>query len=295
MSSNWQDVGLCELARKLNQFDSDNLRGTNYYGSNPYEATQYLTIEKEIIMEKLRLNQVIAVEKNIKNRTQQNITVAYHKSQKPVLFNGFSKTYQPLKEENEKFPPENKLVEVKVTTLLKDVQNNLAELFDIEATKDYANCNAKADVTIDGVVLVSQAPATYLLFLEKQLTDLANSVKTLPVLDATEEWTFDTNSLTYKTIATQTIKTKKVQEALVLIPPTDKHPGQAVQVTNDINVGNWNNVKMSGAISEPDKQALTLRVESLIKAVKFARETANLTEAPEVNVSDKLLGWLFAK
>jgi hypothetical protein len=244
-------------------------------------------------MEKLRLNQIIAVEKNIKNRTQQNITVAYHKSQKPVLFNGFSKTYKTIKEGGELFPPENKLVEVKVTQLLDEVRNNMAELFDIEATKDYANCTAKSDVTIDGVVLVEQAPATYLLFLEKQLTDMATFVKSLPVLDATEEWTWDGKSLTYKTAATQTIKTKKVQEALMLVPPSEKFPGQAVQITNDVNVGNWDNIKMSGAISEPQKQKLVLRVEKLIKAVKFARETANLTEAPEVNVSDKLLGWLF--
>src|SRR5579863_8555557 len=124
-------------------------------------------------MEKQRLNQVIAVEKNIKTRTQQAITVAYHKSQKPVLFNGFTKKYEPLSADGEQFPPENKLVEVKVTNLLQEVRNNLAELFDVEATKDYANCTAHADVVVDSQVLVAKAPATYLLFLEKQLTDLA--------------------------------------------------------------------------------------------------------------------------
>lgn len=242
-----------------------------------------------------KLNQVISVEKNVKTRTQQAITVEYHKSKKPVLFAGFTKSYTALREDGEKFPSENKLVETKVTNVLSAIQKNLAELFDIEATKDYANCNAKADVVVEGQVLVSQAPATYLLFLEKQLTDLATEFRSLPVLDATEEWKWDGVAFLYKTDATQTIKTKKIQKALVLMPPTEKHPGQAVQITEDETVGNWNTIKMSGAMTETDKQALVLRVETLIKAVKFAREAANLTEAPDQNISDKLVSWLFAK
>ncbi len=246
-------------------------------------------------MEPTRLNQVVAVEKGVKTRTQLEITKAYHMAQKPVLFNGFTKSYQRLKEENENFPPENKLVEVKVTTLLNTVRKNMAELFDVTATKDWANCTAKADIVVDDVVLYPSVPATYLLFLEKQLVDMATFVKTLPVLDPTEEWNLDNVSNTYKTIATQTIKTKKVQKPLVLLEPTDKHPGNAIVITDDVNVGHWNNIKMSGAIKEEDREALVLRVEKLIKAVKFARETANYSVAPEINVSDRLLGWVFAK
>lgn len=246
-------------------------------------------------METQRLNQVIAVEKGVKTRTQQEITQAYHLAQKPVLFNGFTKTYEAIKDGGENFPPENKLVEVKVPALLTKIRKNMAELFDITATKDWANCSAKADIVVDGTVLVADVPATHLLFLEKQLVDMATCVKTLPVLDPTEAWNLDNVSNTYKTMAIQTIKTKKIQKPLVLLAPTDKHPGQAQLITEDETVGNWNNIKMSGAITEQDREALVLRVEKLIKAVKFARETANFTPAPEVNVSDKILGWVFAK
>jgi len=38
---------------------------------------------------------------------------------------------------------------------------------------------------------VGHVPATYLLFLEKQLTDLHTLVSKLPVLDASETWVFD--------------------------------------------------------------------------------------------------------
>lgn len=45
-------------------------------------------------------------------------------------------------------------------------------LFDVTATKDWANCEARADVTVDGWVLVSAVPVSCLLFLEKRLTDI---------------------------------------------------------------------------------------------------------------------------
>lgn len=241
----------------------------------------------------MKLNQVIAIEKGVKGRTQKEITDAYHKAQKPVLFNGFTKTYKANVDGDETFPAEKKLVEVKVPSLLRDIRRNMAELFDVTTAKDFANCNAVADITLDGTTIASTVPVTYLMFLEKQLIDMQTSFNTLPVLDATEEWTFDNNSELYKTEATKTVKTRKTQEALTLVAPTDKHPGQAQLITVDRNVGMWDTVKMSGAIAEPDKRALLTRVEALIKAVKLARESANLVDAPDKDISTNLLNFVF--
>lgn len=41
-------------------------------------------------------------------------------------------------------------------------------MFDVVATQDFANCQAKADVMVEGRVLIKDAPVTHLLFLEKQ-------------------------------------------------------------------------------------------------------------------------------
>lgn len=241
----------------------------------------------------MKLNQVIAIEKGVKTRTQKEITEAYHKAQKPVLFNGFVKTYKPNVDGDETFPQEKKLVEVKVNSLLRDVRRNMKELFNVTATKDYANCSAKSAIYLEGTIVAQDVPVTYLMFLEKQLIDLQTSIATLPVLEATEEWSWDSHTEQYKTESTKTVKTRKVQEALSLVAPTDKHPGQAVQITVDRNVGIWDNIKMSGAISESDKRDLLTRVETLIKAVKMARETANLTDAPEIDLSSSLLSYIF--
>src|SRR3954469_9349739 len=115
-----------------------------------------------------RLNQIIAVEKGVKSRSFQELTEAHHVLQKPALLAGISRTYRPKDEEGEQLPPESTRVQVKSEQVLEATAEILTKLFDVVATKDWANCAAKADVVVDGRTLVQDAPVTYLLFLEKQ-------------------------------------------------------------------------------------------------------------------------------
>lgn len=61
----------------------------------------------------------------------------------------------------------------------------------------------------------------------------------------------------------------------MLFPATEQHPAQTQLITEDVFVGTWSTIKISGAISHNDKQKLLDRVEELIIAVKSAREEAN--------------------
>src|SRR5947209_20224941 len=132
----------------------------------------------------MKLNQVIAIEKGTKSRSLQDLTEAHHNLQKTTLLAGISRTYRPKDEEGEQFPPESTRVQIRAEDVIRSTSETLTKLFDVVATKDWANCSAKADVIINGNVLLSQVPATYLLFLEKQLVDLHTFIKKLPVLDA---------------------------------------------------------------------------------------------------------------
>lgn len=138
-----------------------------------------------------KLNQIIAVEKGVKSKSHQDLTAAHHGLQKPALLAGISRTYQPKDEEGEQLPPESTRVQVKAEDVLRDTASTLSRLFDVTATKDWANCSARADVTVEGRTLLSQVPVSYLLFLEKQLTDINTFVRKLPVLDASESWVQD--------------------------------------------------------------------------------------------------------
>jgi hypothetical protein len=165
---------------------------------------------------------------------------------------------------------------------------------DITATKDYANCHASADVVLDGQVLIQNAPATYLLFLEKQLSDLHTFVDKMPTLDETDDWTRDENSTLFKTAAIPTQRTKKVQKPLVLYPATAEHPAQTQMITEDVVVGYWDTIKQSGALPVPRKQVLLERIEKLSQAVKFAREQANSVEAEPQKVGGTIFTYLLS-
>jgi len=225
-----------------------------------------------------KLNQIIAIEKGIKSRTYGELTEVNKAIQKPDLFNGFYKSYQSRDDEGDVLPAERKRVQYNTREVLQHVERLSTELIDVTARKDFTNCIAKADVVVDGVTIVTGAPVSFLLFLEKQLTDLHTLVGNLPVLDEAEAWALDPNSGLYKTEGTQTHRTKKVQKPIVLYPATPEHPAQTQMVTEDVIAGFWSQVKHSGALPKPNKLELLERVEELLRAVKQAREEANIQE-----------------
>lgn len=244
---------------------------------------------------KQKLNQVLAIERQTKGKTHSTITRIHQATQKKQLFNGLSKVYKPLDEDGEQFPPETVRVQMNVQDSLKQARRALSELFDVTATKDNANRSATANVVVDGKTVLNAVPATTLLFLEKQLTDLHTFVAKLPTLDPSEEWNFDSAAGLWKTPASQTTKTKKVMKPIVLYQATEHHPAQTQLVAEDVIVGNWTKVSQSGAIPGHEKISMLERIEKLQKAVKYAREEANQTEAPEQKISDNVFGYLFGK
>ena len=241
-----------------------------------------------------RLNQTIAVEKGIKTRSQKELTEAHHALQKPALLAGISRTYRPKDEEGEQLPPEATKVQIKSEEIIKRTVDILVELFDVTATKDYTNCKARADVVVDGKVLLAAVPVTYLLFLEKQLVDLHTFVKKLPVLDASETWAHDASADCWATEPVQTAKTKKIPRNHVKAEATEKHPAQVEVYHEDVVVGYWKTVKFSGALPQKRVNELLARVEKLQHAVKFAREEANDHAAEEQKIGRTVLDYLFA-
>ncbi|HEV2238916.1 MAG TPA: hypothetical protein VGR57_19815 [Ktedonobacterales bacterium] len=240
-----------------------------------------------------RLNQIIAVEKGIKSQSFQELTEAHQALQKPALLSGIARTYRPKDEEGEQLPPEATRVQLKAQDVIHTTVESLTKLFDVTATKDWTNCRAKADVVVDGQVLLRQVPATYLLFLEKQLVDLHTFVKKLPVLDASETWTYDSSTDAWATEPVQTLRTKKVPRNHVKAEATDKHPAQVEVYYEDITVGYWRTVKFSGALPAQRVNELLARVERLQEAVKFAREEANSLDVEEQKVGEPFFRYLF--
>ena len=241
-----------------------------------------------------KLNQILAIEKGIKTRVYAEFTELHQATQKAALMNGFHKAYQTRDEEGETYPAESQKVQHNAGEVLERVGKDLAELFDITAAKDWANCTARADVVVDGKTLLESVPATYLLFLEKQLSDLHTFITKMSELDAGSDWNVDPGTGQYKTEPSLTQRTKKVQRPITLYEATKEHPAQTQLITEDVVAGTWVTVKFSGAMPAPRKKQLLARIEKLSNAVKYAREQANTSEAPDKKLGKGVFDFLFS-
>ena len=174
------------------------------------------------------------------------------------------------------------------------MKTTVGDYLNVMATRDFGNCEvgARADVKIGDRTIVTQAPVSFLLSLEKELVSLHTLVSNLPILDAATPWSFDDQTGFYRSEPVQTTRTKKVPKAFVKAEATEKHPAQVEMFTEDIIVGTWTNVRLSGAIPETKRRELLARVVELQKAVKFAREQANGAEVERLTVGTAVMAYL---
>ena len=181
----------------------------------------------------------------------------------------------------------------KSADLIQRVTNSLVEMFDVVATQDWANCQARGDISVDGKPIVSQVPVTHLLFLEKQLVDVRTFVEAIPTLDPAEEWEYKSEQDAFVSKPSKTNRTKKVPKNHVKYEATKEHPAQVEMYMEDILVGTWTTTKFSGAIPAKDRNAMLERVNKLVDAVKSAREDANGLEVKPIKLGNSLLAYVF--
>jgi len=240
-----------------------------------------------------KLNQILAVEKGLKNTAYKALTELHRASEQAPLYEGRARSYKPLNEEGEPMPDEVQVVQQTARAVLGKVKDILSPIWDTTATKDYGNCTAKADIEVNGKTLLADVPVTYLLFLEKQLNDLETFIGKLPTLDPSQAWRVDnTNPGQFVTEKVQQNRTQKVRRNHVKAEATNHHPAQVEVFTEDVVVGQWESLRRSGALTATQKQTLQGRLRQLKDAVLFAREKANSTDVTRVQVSEQLIGFL---
>ncbi len=241
-----------------------------------------------------KLNQIIAIVSGQKSEAEKALTETYHALQKPELFSGLTRVYTAKNDsDGDTKPPERKNPQKSVKDLFASIEATLAKTYDNVATQDWGNCQAKADVVVDGVPILKDVPVTHLLFLEHKLQDFKTFVDKMPVRDGADEWVFNTTTNSFVAQATQKEVTRKDQVPIVLFPATDKHPAQTQLITKDVVVGHWEEKRFSTAISVTEKEAMLKKVVKLNEAVKQAREEANSIPVEKKEVAGKLLDYVF--
>lgn len=242
-----------------------------------------------------RLNQIVAVEKGVRSKSQAALTRVYHRAQQNVLFSGLDRTYRPRSEEGTQLPPERQNVQLTGQQALNEAKDAMVHLFDTLYTKDRANQETSADIMVEGETLVEAAPVPFILWMEKQLVDIRTFVSKIPVLDPAERWEYDGQAGAWRSEPTMTTRAQKVPRAHVLYEATDKHPAQVQSYTEDVIIGDWTLVKFSGAIPADRRKQLLERVDVLIDATRFARETANSAEVTNRECGEAVFNYLFAE
>jgi hypothetical protein len=223
----------------------------------------------------MKLNQIIAIIPSIKAEAKKAVT------------------YEPREEDGYVYPSETQPVQLKYTDLLSRFADDCKKLFNDAATQDWANSQAKADVIVEGNVLLKDVPVSYLLFLEKQLADIKTFIVAIPERDINEDWKLDEDRGFWVTEPRYTTKTKKITKPVVLYEATKEHPAQVAQVSEDVVEGKWKAVKFTGAISKTQKDELLKKVRIVLEAVIFAREEANSIEVEQKKVAQPLFNYLF--
>lgn len=245
----------------------------------------------------MRQCEVVAMVQDRKKRCESVLTEAYKTAQRSGVCAGLIKSYTPTREDEPPQAPEHKLPQATVVGLIEKVREAIPPAWDTVLTQDTGNTHASAAVSVDGRagsvgLSLPALPATYLIYLEKQVKDLLTFIESLPTLEPGHQWTPDQGG-TYRSTPQQQVRTRKIPRALVKYEATKEHPAQTEVYAEDLQVGVWDTTQISGAVPESDKRAMLKRTTSLLEAIRVAREQANGCQVEQQSVAGSVLDFIF--
>lgn len=246
---------------------------------------------------KLKLSAILGEEKKMVPTWDGQLTEIQLLVRKVSFFNGFVRTYHPFSVEGEteiKYPEERQKVEQRVDELVVRAANLWTDLFNITFTKDAANMEAKADVVVDGTVLVKDAPVSWLLWADKRIQEVRTFFDSLPTLNEAEYWEKDDVSGMWKSKSIHTIKTEKIPVAYVMYPHSDKHPAQVERVQKDVPIGEYAKQNFSSALQAERKRKVLEKIDRVLIALKVARANANSIEVEKLQIAKPMFEYILA-
>ncbi len=240
-----------------------------------------------------KLHELIAVEPDLKGTAEKIIEetkVTFNK--KSDHFLGYKKRYEKMSDTGIDLPDEDKQLVTTVDDKLKYTFGMVAKAMDAVTSKEVTNTSTKADVVIDGQIVIEKLPAVVLINLENQFKRLRDVLDGIPTLDPAENWRWDQDFGQYVADDKVTFKTQKVIRPIVLYEATKEHPAQVQPNSEDVPIGRWFTKKFSGMKTPAEKSAMLERIDNIVRALKEARERANDIVVQEMKVADKLFSYI---
>lgn len=244
-----------------------------------------------------KLHELLAVEgdlKGEKDKVRQEALIDFEK--KPNLFLGYSKKLSLFdanraNEETEEVGQINTNV---IERLKYNAQSHI-RYWDAKLQKEIANQEAKANIEIDGKILMENVPVSFLLTMEEELKQLRKVYDQIPTLRPGIDWQLDETlgKNIYKTVhPTEKIKTEKALEFTIMVPATKEHPAQVKEWTIDKPVGKYIETVWSGMISSADKSLFLSKLDKILRAIKKARQRANCQEVKKANIGKLIFDFI---
>lgn len=241
-----------------------------------------------------KLHELLAAERTVTNASTLLLKETESKFGKDHFFAGNDKTLRlindsPIKDAMEQAARETRPLTTTVPDTLEYFFKSWAKSEDLLFQKNRTNQKAIADIEFNGDVIAKDIPVDELMGLESRLEVLRGLIQKTPTLDASKKWVKDINQgdHVWKTeqpeVAT---KTEKEVSSVVLYAATDKHPAQIKEVSKDVVVGSFSNMRFSGAITSRAKADALKNIDILISEVKKARTRANNVDVEIVNIGD---------
>ena len=252
-----------------------------------------------------KLHEVLATEPDLEVVAKKMIAEGTKTFERSQMFIGFEKVWEMF-DENEQGqapPPEHQEMATTVEEKLQYVCERIGEYYDSVLTKEVANQTARADLVVEGGLLLADAPATFLLGLENKLKSLRGLYEKLPTLTLGMEWKPAPEigegvwRLAHDEVRFKSAKTFKHK---VLVPaqfPKEGEggtslPAQIERWEETVNVGQSVKKAWAGMISSAKKAAILKRLDEVIRATKKARQRANDIEIDKRKFADMLFKYI---
>ena len=243
-----------------------------------------------------KLHEILAVENDLEKVASNIVAEAKNTfNKKTNLFTGSIKTAEMFDDAAPVPAPEIIKLEETVPDKLSYVGKAVGRWLDVVFQKESTNQMANADLVVDGEVLASELPATFLLGLETKLKRLRDMYIDMPTLTPGMHWVpaSDEGMYIWKTEnPMERFITNKAVKSTVLYEATKEHPAQIDKWTEDTKVGRYQVEVTSGMITSAHKAEILGRLDSLIQAAKAARMRANSAKVETVSVGKVLMDYI---
>ena len=258
-------------------------------------------------MAKTKLHELLAVEGDRAGVAKKTVDEAINTfNKKADHFKGHVKTlamFDDKRQENEGGETDRSEIVDTVTSKLAYALGPVSKYYDVVLQKEATNQKATADLVVDGVAIGEGLPATFLLGLESKLKSIRDLVVSIPTLQPGIIWEKDpaaAEGVLRRKHPEETLKAEKKINHQVLVPPTFPKEGEGgqslpaqIESWNDTNnVGKYTREEWCSMISVHDKSIMLGRVDTLIGAVKKARQRANDVEIEKKDIGKNIVDYI---